>query len=780
MKPNLPQRLLSAALLVALWPHAAHPSSASPDEAAARAYRVERREERVTVDGRLEEEVWSQLPVATDFVQTEPNEGRPATERTEAYAFHDASALYFAFRCHDSEPARVTTRIDQRDQVRASDRVGVFLDTFNDRRNGYDFTVSSRGVQSDSLVFEGAGGVGFDSNWNAIWESAAVIDETGYTVEIRIPFASLRFAPGAGDWGFNLMRAVPRKNERNFWHPIRRVDATMRPSRAGTLSGLAAPKPRRKIDYIPYVSGSARSVRAAPSPGASLERRLVFAPNAGVDVKIPLTPSLVADVTVNPDFGQTEADVEDVSSSRFEVFLPEKREFFTEGADVFRTPIQLFFSRRIGQRLSDGVEQRIAGGVRVTGQIAGFRVGLLEAVTARRAFRNPNTGREEVAPAANFFVLRARRNILERSSVGFITVNRDQTAGRLFAPQRAHGIDISLTRGRDITWSTQLAFSQNRPQPDLLADPTGRTLKKFSAWESRALTTAFRYLTNKWEVEFNARDIGRGFNVSQIGFSPVNDRVSFGGSVEYKPRLEGMFARQLWIEASFGRGQNHRGELESQSSGGRVRAQFRNFWTASVFTNSSSERYYDFFEDVNPSTGLSIRRRYDGRSRDLLGNTLPQVYTLYGSQGWGANVRTSGAGNFTYEAQYNQGGFIDFADNFAGHTRSLLLRAEARLGDNFRADLSGTVIRDYFPTGAVQETRGLFVGRGVYLLSKDTRVRVLAQYNIAARRFSLNTLYFRQFTARSGFGVGYDDAFSTASGLAPLDRQLFFKYSKLF
>lgn len=607
-----------------------------------------------------------------------------------------------------------------------------------------------------------------------------MIDEKGYTVEIRIPFSSIRFNPESDTWGMNISRSIPRKNERVFWQPVRRADFFYRPSRAGSLVGFEGLKPKRKVDYIPYIGGTFRSIRAVPEGSGPFERRNTFRPAAGIDIKIPLSSSLVADVTINPDFGQTEADVEDVSSSRFEIFLPEKREFFTEGSDIFRTPIQLFFTRRVGQRLADGVEQQIAGGVRLTGQFAGFRVGLLEAMTLRRAYLHPTTGQPEVAPAANFFVLRLQRNVLSRSSIGFITVNRDQTQAGLFDPARAHGIDFNLISGQNITWSSQIAFSQNPPQPDLIRDPTGKTLKKYSPWLSRALSTNFRYNSNLWEYSVQVSDIGEGFNVSQIGFSPITNRLSYGGSIEYKPRIERSGMRQLFIQSSFNGSSNHQRQLETQEIGSRLRVQLKNFWNVFVFADSSKERFYEFYEGVDPAARMSVRRRFDGVSQDVDGNALPERYRYYNTSGWGAGIRTPFSREFSWGVVYRQADFIDFNDNFHGRSRSLNFNVDTRIGENLRLELNASVIRDYFDDGRPQETRGLFMMRAVYLFTKDLRLRSLIQYNVAARRLSINTLFYRQFTARSGFGIGYDDSFSGIGGFAPLDRQFYFKISHLF
>ena len=214
----------------------------------------------IRVDGRLDEPVWSQLAPITHFVQTQPSEGAPASEKTEAFLFYDDENLYFGFKCYDSEPHKIVARYDTHDARTWSDSINIFLDPFGDRRTGYFFSVNARGVQYDALMKEGQP---FDGTWDGIWQSAARLEDWGWSAEVAIPFKSIRFRPGQ-TWGLNLGRDIVRKNENDNWQIVTRFDGFMRPSKAGLLTGIENVKSGRNLELIPYFS--ARTRRSAPQP----------------------------------------------------------------------------------------------------------------------------------------------------------------------------------------------------------------------------------------------------------------------------------------------------------------------------------------------------------------------------------------------------------------------------------------------------------------------------------------------------------------------------------
>src|SRR5947209_2832170 len=423
---------------------------------------------KIRVDGRLDESVWGQITPITEFVQTNPDEGAPASERTEAFLFYDDEKIYFGFKCYDSEPGTMVARYDTHDARTNSDSVNILLDPYGDRRTAYFFSINARGVQFDALLSEGNA---MDPTWDGIWESAARLYDWGWEAEVAVPFKSIRFHPGQ-TWGLNLGRDIVRKNENDNWQMVTRFDGFMRPSKAGYLAGIENIRPGRNIELIPYFAARVR--RGAFDP---LDNRQKY--EGGGDVRWGLRPNLTLNAAINPDFADTEADEINITISRFELFFPEKRSFFTEGSNFFATPFQLFFTRRIGARLTD---------------------------------QNGLTNGE---PQRIFFVLRIAHDIGKNSAIGFITINRDQQPGDVGSTERVHAADLNLVLGPHWKWQTQAGYNQNRVT-------TSGGIQRGS-FGSQA-----QYNSEKWQLSTFYKFLGRGFDVSQIGFEPETDRHSGG------------------------------------------------------------------------------------------------------------------------------------------------------------------------------------------------------------------------------------------------------------
>ncbi|HEV8384270.1 MAG TPA: DUF5916 domain-containing protein, partial [Candidatus Acidoferrales bacterium] len=316
--------------------------------------------------------VEGKLAKVDDFRQTRPSDGKPGTERTEAYLGYDEKNLYIIFIAFDSEPEKLRVRLVNRenwvDQQGAmlDDGVSISIDTFNDRRRGYIFQANAYGVQWDGLYSDTNG---FDQSFDTVWESRGKITTQGFIIWVAIPFKSLRFSSATEQtWGILLNRDLPRKSEVVFWPYLSpSVQGYFRT--AASLKGLRDISPGRNMQFIPY--GALRAFRALdtkdPSAPAFAGKRAEF--DAGLDSKLVFKDSLVLDLTVNPDFSQVESDEPQVTASeRFEVFFPEKRPFFLENASYFQTPINLLFTRRIADPQF---------GVRLTGKIGPYALGAL-------------------------------------------------------------------------------------------------------------------------------------------------------------------------------------------------------------------------------------------------------------------------------------------------------------------------------------------------------------------------------------------------------------------
>ncbi len=398
--------------------------------------RAVRLSEGIRLDGNLDEEVYRTVPPITDYVQNVPDVGQPATERTETWVLFDGSNLYIAARCYDSAPSSEWVademRRDSR-QLRQNDTFGLMLDTFYDRRNGLTFYTNPLGAIAD---FETTNEGNPNSDWNPVWDVRTGRFDGGWTVEMEIPFKSLKYPAGVAQvWGIQLRRVVRRKNE---WNYITRVPLSaaggqgsagiFRVSAAATLTSLEVPAGSNTLEIKPYAIGGVTTDRMA-DPVVDNDRSGDF----GLDVKYGVTQNLTADFTYNTDFAQVEVDEQQVNLTRFSLFFPEKREFFLEGRGIYDfgrsggfggggggggfgrgLAPTLFFSRQIG--LQRGQVVPILGGGRLTGKAGAFSIGAL----------NMQTDDETVSGArsTNFTVLRVKRDLLRRSSVGMIYTGR--------------------------------------------------------------------------------------------------------------------------------------------------------------------------------------------------------------------------------------------------------------------------------------------------------------------------------------------------------------------
>ena len=318
--------------------------------------RAVRLEQPLRVDGRLDEDVYSTTPSVGGFIQQEPNEGEPSTERTEIWVFFDEDGVYIAARCWDSQPERMILGEMRRDTGGTSnENFSVVLDTFFDRRNGFMFHVNPRGGWLDATITDEGN---YNPNWNTVWRQETERFDQGWMVEMAIPFKSLRYQPGASQvWGIHIRRIIRWKNEVTFITPVARAlggNGNSAMSYAATLVGIETPAAGKNLEIKPYATAGVSTDRTVEPP--VIGRR---DGDLGFDAKYGLSRGLIADLTVNTDFAQVEVDQQQINLTRFNLLLPEKREFFLEGAGVFAfggldanfgggdTPI-LFFSRRIG------------------------------------------------------------------------------------------------------------------------------------------------------------------------------------------------------------------------------------------------------------------------------------------------------------------------------------------------------------------------------------------------------------------------------------------------
>ena len=472
--------------------------------------------EPIKIDGRLDEPGWSHAEAATDFRQQEPNEGEQASEKTDVRLLFDEKNLYVGIHAFDSQPSRINSRELVRDATFSNDdKVEILLDTYHDRRNAYRFAVNPLGTQQDALITDE--GRDINLSWDAPWTSAGRTDETGWIVEIAIPLTTLRFTEGADTWGLNFARMIRRKNEETLWSSWQRSFGLERVSQAGELTGVEEIRRRRLKEVKPYASGGWREgVPLIGEPGfdAGMQAK------AGLEVaKIGITPSVTAEFTANPDFGQAEVDTQVVNLTRFSVFFPEKRDFFLENAGVFlfgrAEANQLFFTRRIGLT-DDGALVPIDYGAKITGKIGSYNVGFLQVQT--RKLGNPALGFG--VPRQQFTIARVKRDLFERSYIGAMFVNREGASsvnGTRY--NRGAGIDAEF----NITDHYQLkAFLMGTATPGVR-----------SSFLSGRIDS--RYENDLWRFITVYEDIGSNFN-PEVGFIERKAIHQYFGQLAYKPR----------------------------------------------------------------------------------------------------------------------------------------------------------------------------------------------------------------------------------------------------
>jgi hypothetical protein len=429
-----------AAAQTSIVPHIPSESPAPSGSRASHTVRVAPVEGEIRIDGRLDEQAWERAEIASDFIQQRPHPGASATHRTEARVLYGRDAVYVGMRMHDSAPDSILTQLARRDATGLnSDWAHVVIDSYNDRRTAFRFSVNPSGVKRDVMHFDDTNE---DGGWDAVWEVATSRDSLGWTAEFRIPLSQLRYqstdAQTEAVWGINFIRDVARLEERSWWAPILPETSGM-VSRFGELHGLTNLPSLRRLEVMPYSVG--RLTRAPElQPGNPFYRSNALWSSFGGDVRYGLTSNLTLTATVNPDFGQVDADPSQVNLSAFETFLPERRPFFQEGADIFQFGVglgdesseQLFYSRRVGRQpqrnvsvpggFTDAPEAaRILGAGKLSGQLGGgWSVGVLNATTgAAHARVHDASGLQTdvpVEPLTNYAVARASRNFREGAS----------------------------------------------------------------------------------------------------------------------------------------------------------------------------------------------------------------------------------------------------------------------------------------------------------------------------------------------------------------------------
>ena len=478
------------------------PGVAAADAPDLRRAQAIRRVGAIALDGRLDDAAWQAAPAHAEFWQRAPKEGEPPVYRTEFRVIYDDHAIYVGLRGFDPEPDRIRARLHRRDLDSRADWMGVILDSYHDRRTAFGFAVNAAGVQRDVLLYDD---VAEDPGWDAVWSSAVALDGLGWTAELRIPLGQLRFTSKASQtWGVQVLRSVGRSGEQSFWAPSPTTSQGF-VSNFGDLGGIDGVRPARRIELLPYVSGGIG--RTPHDAGDPFHGVVDPTGNVGLDARIGLGSAFTIAATMNPDFGQVEADPSQVNLTANESFFPEKRPFFVEGSDIFQFGLgtgdgdgssdALFYSRRIGAAPhgdADGAYVDTPGGTTIYGAAklsgkteSGWAVGVLEAVTAEESADiddgSGNRTTQVVEPLTNYALARVKKDLRGgKTTVGGVITSVTRKLDGTGLEDELH--DQAVTGGAHLghrfakdTWSASLRFAGSWVHGSMAA--ITRTQRKF-------------------------------------------------------------------------------------------------------------------------------------------------------------------------------------------------------------------------------------------------------------------------------------------------------------
>ena len=705
--------LLAAVLLLA----SVGPSLAQPRPVPS--VRAHRAATPIRIDGRLDEEIYRTTEAITGFVQQEPEEFKPATEKTEAWIFFDEDNIYISARNWESHPERRVANEMRRDtaQLRQNDTFGALLDTFHDRRNGYIFYANAIGGLADSQVTDEGPP---NADWNTVWDVRTANFDGGWTIEMAIPFKSLRYQPGTDQtWGVNLRRVVRWKNEWSYLAQVPRALTTFRGllkvSSAATLEGLQVPSGSANLEVKPFALAGL-STDHTVSPATSNDRY----GRIGGDAKYGITQNITADLTVNTDFAQVEVDEQQVNLTRFNLFFPEKRDFFLEGLGTFAfagrasagvaagfgdTPY-LFFSRRIG--LDQGRVIALRAGGRVTGKAGKFTFGAL----------NVQTGDDEAARIddANFTVVRAKRDILRRSSIGGMFTHRTATPGRV-GSNDGYGVDAAMSFYQNVRIDAYLAGTRT----------DGRDGDHLSY---RGL---FDYNGDKYGIQAERLVVEPNF-LPEIGFVRRTDMRRNFAMARYSPRPRHVpHLRRLTTQASFNYLTNNLNRLDTREGVARVEAEFTN---SDLFTVSYTDNYERLARPFVIAAGV----------------TLPVG---------GYDFHTTRVGYVAGQQRRISGEVVlELGDFYNGDRKTISVNA-ARIQVTPQVSLEPSVSVNWVELVQGSFTAKVARTRATYTITPRMFVSGIVQYNSAGTSLGSNVRFRWEYRPGSELFVVYTDDFNS-------------------
>jgi hypothetical protein len=685
----------------------------------------------IRIDGRLDEEVYQSVHPASGFIQMEPRGGEPATERTEVWVFFDEDNLYVTFRAEESHPERMIANEMRRDSgnIRQGDSVEFALDTFRDRRNAILFEANALGARTD---LQSTNERQMNADWNPVWNLAAGRFDGGWTIEAALPFKSIRYAPGADQtWGFQARRTNKWKNEISY---LTKVPPALGLGRAdfsaslyANLVGLEPPRTSRPLELKPYAIADLTTDRVAtPARANDLHGDL------GLDAKYGLTQNLTADFSYNTDFAQVEADEQQVNLTRFSLFFPEKRDFFLENQGLFTfgnnsfapsaqstsdVPI-LFYSRRIG--LAGARPVPILGGGRVTGRVGRYSVGLVNMQTRD----DPAAGSQ----ATNFSVVRLKRDILRRSSVGVLATSRSVSQVGPSSSQ-VYGVDGTFGFFNNLTVATYYARSRSDAAPG----------------DDLSYRAQMEYGGDRYGLQLERLSVDRNFN-PEVGFVRRADMRKNFALVRFSPRSRSIksvrkfssVGQITYIEDSLGR-------VATRSLDGEFAIEFQN-----------SDR---FSVGINDDYELILRPF----------NVVPRVQVATG----GYDFTTARIGYVLGQQRPVSGSVLLERGSFYGGERTALTINRSRVNVSPRLSVEPSLTMNWLSLPTAASATALAGGRVTYTLTPRMFASALIQYNSSTRLASTNARLRWEYRPGSELFVVVNEERSTLApvGMTPLQNR---------
>jgi hypothetical protein len=687
----------------------------------------------------LGDDAWSNINPTSGFTQTRPNEGVPATQRTEVFVGFTEDTLYIGVMAYDDNPGAILVTDSRRDSaLDDTDSFQVIIDGLLDRQNGYVFGTNPAGIEYDAQVINeggqggfggrGGGAGGFNLNWDTTWEVEAQINEQGWSAEMAIPFTALRYgSDDAQTWGINFQRNIRRNNEESYWAPLDRNFNLNRVSEAGTIEGIEVPN-QRNLQITPY----ALAVQDRGGNLLSSQNNQEY----GLDLKWGITSSLTLDATVNTDFAQVEVDDIQVNLDRFSLFFPEKRPFFLENSGQFAIgnprEVELFFSRRIG--ISSGAQIPIEGGGRLTGKIGNnTNIGLL---------RMRTEGAEGFSPQNDFSVVRVNQELGNRSAIGMMYVERDGDGSiigsydddynRTYAVDGRWGIgDYTVIRG----WMSQT------DSPGINSDDT-------------AGGVAWNYNDEDWSLNAGYSEVGENFN-PEVGFLSRRGfrKIDAGWRYRYRP--------ENW------------GNLQEL----RPHMNFRGYWDFDGNQQTGYlhvDNHWEFNSGMEIHSGMNFTQEGVFEPFEIVdGVTVPigdyeheEVQLVYWS---------NQSAPFSVNFQTRIGGF------FGGDRENLDSTIRYRVGEKFSSELTWSHSKIDLPVPGGEFEVDLARLRMTYSFTPSMSIQTLVQYNKRDDVVSTNLRFAWLQSANSGLYIVYNEVDENNMLFAPREnaQQFAIKYSRI-